>query len=46
MNFKRKLKNIILTIETLNTKKKDLESKLVGLRNQFDSSTLNNESGY
>jgi predicted nucleic acid-binding Zn-ribbon protein len=41
--FQEKIKEYNSTIETLNTKKKYLESKLVGLRNQFDSSTLNNE---
>ena len=41
--FQEKIKEYNSTIETLNSKKKYLESKLVGLRNQFDSSTLNNE---
>ena len=41
--FQEKIKEYNSTIETLNSKKKNLESKLVGLRNQFDSSTLNNE---
>lgn len=41
--FQEKIKEYNSTIETLNSKKEYLESKLVGLRNQFDSSTLNNE---
>ena len=43
MNFKKKLKNLILILNHLNSKKKHLEGKLEVLRNQFDSSTLNNE---
>ena len=40
--FQEKIKEYNSNIESLNDKKKHLESKLVALSNQFDSSTLNN----